>query len=135
MFHYLHYIAHWSKSNHNYNPFDNDRFKLRCPVTSLDARLDMTAGNFWSQGVTAFFNVRVMHVNFKSYQGKATCISSEQKEEKKWKYNRKCWTLNWSHSLPQLLGIVVKYCCYFPFYIKEILLEVNFKDLLRFLIV
>ena len=53
-------------------PLDNGRFNLGSAVTSLEARLDFKAGGFWSRGVTAFFDVRVTHVNFKCNQGKET---------------------------------------------------------------
>ena len=46
-------------------PLDNERFNLRTAVTSPEARLDFKAGGFWSHGVTAFFDVRVTHVNSK----------------------------------------------------------------------
>ena len=44
-------------------PLSNERFNLRRAVTSPQARLDFKAGGFWSRGVTAFFDVRVTHVN------------------------------------------------------------------------
>ena len=56
-------------------PLDNERFNLRTAVTSPEARLD-----FWSRGVTAFFDVREKkhpHAIFK-----------EQEEEKNWKYQQ-----------------------------------------------
>ena len=50
----------------------------------------MKRGDFWSQGVTAFFDVRVTHVNSKCNQGKATStIFKEQEEEKKRKYQQR----------------------------------------------
>ena len=55
-------------------PLDNERFSLRSAVTSPEARLDFKAGGFWSRGVTAFFYVRVTHVNSKCNQGKTTSI-------------------------------------------------------------
>ena len=48
-------------------PLDNERLHLRSAVTSSEARLDIKAGGFWSRGVTAFFDVRVTHVNSKCY--------------------------------------------------------------------
>ena len=54
------------KSNLNYNlNYNTERFNLRTAVTSPEARLDFKAGGFWSHGVTAFFDVRVTHVNSK----------------------------------------------------------------------
>ena len=65
-------------------PLDNERFNLRTAVTSPEARLDFKAGGFWSRGVTAFFDVRVTHVNSKCNQGKTTStIFKEQEAEKK----------------------------------------------------
>ena len=71
-------------------PLDNERFNLRSAVTNPEARLDLKAGGFWSREVTAFFDVRVTHVNSKSNQGKATStIFKEQEKEKKRKYQQR----------------------------------------------
>ena len=43
----------------------------------------MKAGGFWSRGVTAFFDVRVTHVNSKCNRGKATSTIFKGQEEKK----------------------------------------------------
>ena len=68
-------------------PLENERFHLRSAVTSSEARLDIKAGGFWARGVTAFFDVRVTHVNSKCYQSKPTSeVFKEQEEEKKRKY-------------------------------------------------
>ena len=82
-------------------PLDNERFNLRCTVTSPGARLDLKAGGFWSRGVSAFFDVRVTHVNSKSNQGKATStIFKEQEKEKKRKYQQRVLDYKWDFSLP-----------------------------------
>ena len=62
-------------------PLDNERFNLRTAVTSPEARLDFKAGGFWSRGVTAFFDVSVMHVNSKCNQGKETSTIFKEQEE------------------------------------------------------
>ena len=50
----------------------------------------MKAGGFWTPGATAFFDVRVMHVNSRSNQGKYTAtVFKEQENEKKRKYNQR----------------------------------------------
>ncbi|XP_074608952.1 uncharacterized protein LOC141863342 [Acropora palmata] len=65
-------------------PLDNEVFNLQSTVMSREARLDMKAGGFWTPGVTAFFDVRVTHVNSRSNQGKHTAtIFKEQENEKK----------------------------------------------------
>ena len=51
---------------------NNERFNHRSAVRSPEARLDLKAGGFWPRGVTAFFDVRVMDINSKCDQGKAT---------------------------------------------------------------
>ena len=71
-------------------PLDDERFNLRSAVTNPEARLNFKAGGFWSRGATAFFDVRVTHVNSKCNQGKATfTIFKEQEEEKKRKYQQR----------------------------------------------
>ncbi|CAH3151264.1 unnamed protein product [Porites lobata] len=71
-------------------PLDNERFHLRSAVTSSEAKLDIKAGGFWARGVTAFFDVRVTHVNSKCYQSKPTSeVFKEQEEEKKRKYQQR----------------------------------------------
>ena len=68
-------------------PLDNEWFNLKSPVTIPETRLDLKEGDFWSLGVTAFFDVRVTHVNSKCNQGKATStMFKEQEEKKKRKY-------------------------------------------------
>ena len=71
-------------------PLDNERFNLRSAVTSSEARLGIKAGGFWARGVTAFFVVRVTHVNSKRYQSKPTSeVFKEQEKEKKRKYQQR----------------------------------------------
>ena len=86
-------------------PLDNERFNLRTAVTSPEARLDFKAGGFWSRGVTAFFDVRVTHVNSKCNQGKATStIFKEQKEEKKRKYQQRVLDVEMGSFTPLVFG-------------------------------
>ena len=64
------------------------------------------AGDFWSHGVTAFFDVRVTHVNSKCNQGKTTTtIFKEQEEETNRKYQQRVLDigLKWDLSLPLFL--------------------------------
>ena len=71
-------------------PLDNEVFNLQSTVMIREARLDMKAGGFWTPGVTAFFDVRVKHVNSRSNQGKHTAtIFKEQENEKKRKHNQR----------------------------------------------
>ena len=86
-------------------PLDNERFNLRTAVTSPEARLDFKAGGFWSRGVTAFFAVRVTHVNSKYNQGKETStIFKEQEEEKKRKYQQRVLDVEMGSFSPLVFG-------------------------------
>ena len=86
-------------------PLDNERFNLRSAVTSPEARLDFKAGGFWSRGATAFFDVRVTHVNSKCNLGKATStILKEQEEEKKQKYQQRVLDVEMGSFTPLVFG-------------------------------
>ena len=65
-------------------------------------------GGFWSRGVTAFFDVRVTHVNSKCNQGKATStIFKEQEEEKKRKYQQRVLDVEMGSFTPLVLESTV----------------------------
>ena len=86
-------------------PPDNEVFNLQSTVKSREARLDMKAGGFWTPGVTAFFDVRVTHVNFRSNQGKYTAmIFKEQENEKKRKYNQRVMDVEIGTFTPLVFG-------------------------------
>ena len=84
---------------------DNERFKLRTAVTSPEARLEFKAGGFWSCGVTAFFDVRVTHVNFNCNQGNSTStVFKEHEEEKKRKYQHLVLDVEMGSFTPLVFG-------------------------------
>ena len=86
-------------------PLDNEVMNLRSATTSSDARLDVKAGGFWSRGVTAFFDVRVTHVNSKTNQGKPTAaIFQEQESEKKRKYQQRVLEVEMGSFTPLIFG-------------------------------
>ena len=65
----------------------------------------MKAGGFWTPGVTAFFDVRVTHVNSRSNQGKYTAtIFKEQENEKKRKYNQRVMNVEMGTFTPLMSG-------------------------------
>ena len=64
-------------------PLDNQVFNRQSTVMSREARLDMKAGAFWSPGVTAFFDVRVTHINSRSNQGKHTATIFKEHETRR----------------------------------------------------
>jgi len=82
----------------------DERFNLRNAVTSPEARLDMKAGGFSSRGVTAFFDVRVTHVNSKCNQGKATSTIFKGQEKKKRKYQQRVLDVEMGYFPPLVFG-------------------------------
>ena len=69
-----------------------------------EARLVLKAGGFWSRGVTAFFDVRVTHVNSKCNQGKATSTIFKEQEEKKRKYQQRVLDVEMGSFTPLVFG-------------------------------
>ena len=93
------------ESEPHLQPLDNEVFNLQSTVTSKEARLDMKAGGFWTPGVTAFFDVRVTHVNSRCNQGKPTAtIFKEQENEKKRKYNQRIMNVEMGSFTPLVFG-------------------------------
>ena len=65
----------------------------------------MKAGGFWTPGVTAFFDVRVTHVNSRSNHSKHTAtIFKEQENEKKRKYNQRVMRVEMGTFTPLVFG-------------------------------
>ena len=89
----------------DFQTLDNERLHLRSAVTSSEARLDIKAVGFWSRGVTAFFYVRVTHVNSKCYQNKTTSeVFKEQEDEKKRKYQQRVLDVEMGSFTPLVFG-------------------------------
>ena len=86
-------------------PIDNEVFNLRSTVTSHEARLDIKAGRFWSRGETAFFDVRVTHVNSTCNENKSTeSIFMEHEKEKKRKYQQRVIDVEMGSVTPLIFG-------------------------------
>lgn len=86
-------------------PLDNEHFDLRSTNTSQEARLDVKAGGFWSKGVTAFFDVRITHVNSNTNQNKSTTtIFKEHENEKKRKYEQRILNVEMGTFTPLVFG-------------------------------
>jgi hypothetical protein len=86
-------------------PLDNEVFALLSANTSDEARLDIKAGGFWEKGVTAFFDVRVTHVNSNSYQNDVTAdIFRAQEDEKKRKYLQRIIEVEHGQFTPLVFG-------------------------------
>ena len=86
-------------------PLDNEVMNLRSATTSSDPRLDVKASGFWSRGETAFFDVKVTHVNSKTNQEKPTAaIFKEQESEKKRKYQQRVREVKMGSFTPLIFG-------------------------------
>ena len=86
-------------------PIDNEVCDIRSTVTSHEARLDIKAGSFWSRGETAFFDVRVTHVNSTCNQNKSTeSIFMEHEKEKKRKYQQRVIDVEMGSFTPLVFG-------------------------------
>ena len=98
-------VCHNVQAEPHLIPLDGEQFNLKSTSTSQDARLDIKAGGFWQRGVTAFFDVRVSHVNSKSYQNKTTStIFKEQEKEKKRKYQQRILDVEMGTFTPLIFG-------------------------------
>ena len=64
-------------------PVTNERFRLRSANIRDDARLDIKARSFWTRGQTAFFDVRITHVNSDSQSNLPTKKVFRQHEMEK----------------------------------------------------
>ena len=53
-------------------PVTNEVMYNRTANTQNDARLDIKANSFWQKGQTAFFDIRVTHVNSQSQKHMST---------------------------------------------------------------
>ena len=94
-----------SQSGPHLLPLDGETFDLKSTTTNPEARLDIKAGSFWSRGVTAFFDVRVTHVNSSSNQNKTTdTIFREHEMEKKRKYQQRILEVEMGSFTPLVFG-------------------------------
>ena len=67
-----------------------EKLKLKTTITDDEARLDVSARNFWSQGTKAFVDVRIFNPLAKSYQGQDLKAAHSSNEKlKKRAYNQR----------------------------------------------
>lgn len=64
----------------------------------------MKAGGFGTPGVTAFFDLRVTHVNSWSNQGKHTATIFKEQENEKRKYNQRVMDVDMGTFTPLVFG-------------------------------
>ena len=83
----------------------NEAFDLRNANTSTEARLDIKASGFWQWSQTAFFDIRVTHVNSSSQNQKPTAqIFREHEMAKKREYNQRVIDVEHGAFTPLVFG-------------------------------
>ena len=64
-------------------PVTNETFQNRTANTSTEARLDIKARGFWQRNQTAFFDIRVTHVNSSSQKTTEQIFKSHEANKKR----------------------------------------------------
>ena len=86
-------------------PITNEKFELKSANISDDARLDVKARGFWRKGETAFFDVRVTHVNSSSSKNLRTSqIFRRHEEAKKREYLERVLEVEHGSFTPLVFG-------------------------------
>ncbi|KAG1681772.1 Kinectin [Nymphon striatum] len=79
--------------------------RLKSANTDKDARLDIKAKGFWRRGQTAFFDVRVTHVNSQTNANKDTkVVFNEHEQSKKRGYLERVLEIEHASFTPLVLG-------------------------------
>jgi hypothetical protein len=83
----------------------SERFPLRSANTKDESRPDIKANGFWQEGRTAFFDVRVTHVNAESQRNKKTSeIFRRHEEAKKREYMQRVLDVEHGSFTPLVFG-------------------------------
>ena len=89
----------------NLLPVTSEHFDLSTSNKQTDARLDVKANGFWRKGQTAFFDVRVTHVNSNTNKNKTTStIFREHEQAKKREYMQRVLEVEHASFTPLVFG-------------------------------
>ena len=92
-------------SEPNLIPVDNEKFKFKTANIQDDARLDIKANDFWQNGQTAFFDIRVTHVDCPTNQESETNrIFKKHEDEKKREYLERVLEVEHGSFTPLVFG-------------------------------
>ena len=91
-------------------PVTGEEFALRSTNTEGESRLDVKARGFYRHGQSAFFDIRVAHLNAASYKSLPTHkILSRHENEKKREYNRRVIEIEQAVFTPLVFGQMVRW--------------------------
>ena len=86
-------------------PVTQETFNFKSANRGDESRLDIKAGGFWQRSQTAFFDIRVTHVNSSSQAGKATStIFRAHEMEKKREYLQRVLDIEHGAFTPLVFG-------------------------------
>ena len=86
-------------------PVTGEEFVLRSANIEDDSRLDVKARGFYRQGQTAFFDIRIAHLNAESNKNLSTeKILARHENEKKRAYNRRVLEIEYGSFTPLVFG-------------------------------
>ena len=86
-------------------PVTGERMALRTANTNDESRLDIKAKGFWQRGQTAFFDIRITHVNSTSQKNKTTsAIFRSHEEAKKREYLQRVLEIEQGAFTPLVFG-------------------------------
>ena len=86
-------------------PITNEVMRFKSANTDNGARLDIKAKGFWRRGQTAFYDIRVTHVNSKTNSKKSTAeVFREHEQAKKREYLERVLEVEHSSFTPLVFG-------------------------------
>ena len=101
----LNRVCHNVQAEPHLIPITDEVFRLASTNTSEEARLDIKANDFWRQGQTAFFDVRITHVNSLTNESHSTeKIFHIHENEKKRAYNQRIMNVEHGTFTPLVMG-------------------------------
>ena len=101
----LHKVCNNVQNEPHLLPVTNETCQYRTANIEYGARLDMKASGFWRRGQTAFFDNRVIHVNWQSNSDKTTSkIFHQHEQAKRREYNERVLEIEHGTFTPLVFG-------------------------------
>ena len=101
----LNKVCHDVQSEPQLIPVTNEHMRLKTANTNDQSRLDIKANDFWRRGLTAFFDIRVTHVNSQSNKNQETpAIFRKHETSKKREYMERVLEIEHGSFTPLVFG-------------------------------